>query len=86
MKIGPNQSTIKLSNTVDALVNALADAGHTVAELEKERALLNGLSDDFDITPHVSKSTNPTYIALVLQSIVQESNQNRILMMKIGFH
>lgn len=74
VRMTQNEPVIQYSNKIENLVNELAAAGHIVTNLEKKRALLRGLREEFSVMCQVIRSTGKDYEEAVSQLIIHESS------------
>ena len=76
MRMDPEEPVMKYTNKIENLVNELAAAGHPISSLEKKRALLRGLREEFSVVAQVIRTTGKDYDEAVSQLIIHESSMN----------
>lgn len=69
-----NDPVIQYSNTIENLLNQLSAAGHIFPNLEKKRAILRGLRDEFSVMSQVIRIAGKEYDEVLSQLIIDESS------------
>lgn len=59
-------------NTIETIGKELQAAGHNLSELEKQKAMIRGLPEAFDLTAQVIQSSATSYTEAIAQLIIQE--------------
>lgn len=73
IRLDKGEKVVGYSNRILDLVNELESAGHQVSEVEKKRALLRGLTSEFDVTAETIMDGKHSYHEAVSKLIIRET-------------
>lgn len=76
IKMRPGEKVMQYVNRMTVIENKLATIGHAITSVEKKRALLRGLSEDFAITVEVIRATGKNFTEAVAHLVVHEATSD----------